>query len=307
LKVLHGPEGQERDRSGVLRILILEDSPLDAELIGARLSEGGIGCELVRIESRDAFAAALEEGGVDLILADYALPGFDGLSALRLAKELSPSVPFIFVSGTPGEEVAIETLKSGATDYVLKHRLERLLPAVRRAMREAEERRERERTEEELARLASFPRISPTPVLETAVVGESIFINPAAQERFPRLVEWGRRHPILVDLTSVYREIRESGGQPATRAVWVDDQGVMIEIVSSLTSQAASAPENACLYKELGDRERALQNLVKRLLGPQEEERRRVAYEVHDGLAQVAVAAHQNLQAFARRYAPETD
>ncbi len=303
MKVLHGPEGQDRDGSGVLRILILEDSLLDAELIGARLSEGGIGYELVRIESRDAFAAALEEGGVHLILADYALPGFDGLSALTLAKELRPSVPFIFVSGTLGKEVAIETLKSGATDYVLKHRLERLLPAVRRAMREAEE---RERTEEELARLASLPRLSPTPILETAVVGEPTFINPAAQERFPDLVESGRRHPILADLTSVYREIRESGGQPATREVWVDDQGVMIEIVGSLSSQAASALENAWLYKELGDRERALQDLVKRLLGAQEEERRRVAYEVHDGFAQLAVAAHQNLQAFARRYAPET-
>ena len=75
---------------------------------------------------------------------------------------------------------------------------------------------------------------------------------------------------------------------------------------SSLTSQAAVL-KNAWLYKELNDRERALQNLVKRLLGAQEEERRRVAYEVHDGLAQVAVAAHQNLQAFARRYAPETE
>ena len=150
MKVLHRPQGQGRDRSGVLRILLLKDCPLDAELVGARLSEGGIGCELVRVQSRDAFAAALEEGGFDLILADY-------------------------------------------------------------------------------------------------------------------------------------------------------------DIVSSLTSQAASALENAWLYKELDDRERALQNLVKRLLGAQEEERRRVAYEVHDGLAQVAVAAHQNLQAFARRYAPETE
>ena len=150
MKVLHGPQGQGRDRSGLLRILILEDNPLDAELVGARLSEGGIGCELVRVQSRDAFAEALEEGGVDLILADY-------------------------------------------------------------------------------------------------------------------------------------------------------------DIVSSLTSQAASALENAWLYKELDDRERALQNLAKSLLGAQEVERRRVAYEVHDGLAQVAVAAHQNLQAFARRYAPETE
>jgi signal transduction histidine kinase len=281
----------------VLGILILEDSLLDAELVGTRLSEGGIGCELVRVQSRDAFAAALEEGGVDLILADYALPGFDGLSALRLAKELRPRVPFIFVSGTLGEEVAIETLKCGATDYVLKHRLERLLPAVRRAMREAEERRERERTEEDLARLASFPRLSPTPNLETA--GEPTFVASATQQRFPNLVESGRRHPIFANLRPVYQEIGESGGQPATSEVWVDDQG--------LSSQAASALENAWLYKELGDRERALQNLVKRLLGAQEEERRRVAYEVHDGLAQVAVAAHQNLQAFARRYTPESE
>ena len=184
--------------------------------------KAGLGCELARVPSRDAFAAALEEGGIDLILADYALPGFDGLSAMRLAKELRPSVPFIFVSGTLGEEVAIEALKSGATDYVLKHRLERLLPAVQRAMREAEERRERERVEEELARLASFPRLSPTPIVETAVAGEPTFINPAAQEQFPGLVELGRRHPILADLTSVDREIRESGGEPVTSEVWVE-------------------------------------------------------------------------------------
>jgi PAS domain S-box-containing protein len=81
----------------------------------------------------------------------------------------------------------------------------------------------------------------------------------------------------------------------------------MLEIISSLTSQAAAALENASLYETLGNRERALQDLVKRLLGAQEEERRRVAYEVHDGLAQVAVAAHQNLQAFARRHPPESE
>src|SRR5215210_6843304 len=84
-------------------------------------------------------------------------------------------------------------------------------------------------------------------------------------------------------------------------------QDDMVEIISSLTSQAAGALENARLYETLGHRERSLQGLVKKLLGAQEEERRRVAYEVHDGLAQVAVAAHQNLQAFARRHAPESE
>jgi len=80
-----------------------------------------------------------------------------------------------------------------------------------------------------------------------------------------------------------------------------------VEVLSSLSSQAVSALENAQLYEELSSRERALQELVGKLLGAQEEERRRVAYEVHDGLAQVAVAAHQHLQAFARRYSPEAE
>jgi PAS domain S-box-containing protein len=351
LKVLRGAEGQDRNKSGVLRILLLEDSPLDAELIGAQLSEGGIVCELARVQTRDAFVAALEEGGADLILADYGLPGIDGLSALRLARKILPRVPFILVSGALGEEVAIETLKRGATDYVLKHRLERLLPAIRRAIREAEERSERERaeealrrseegyramfelanvgkaqadlamgrflrvnrklcritgysedellsmtfaelvhpedreedlarfrrmtrgetaeyaveeryvcknreviwvsvnaalirnasgqpwgavatiqditkrkrTEKELAWLASFPNLNPTPIVETAVASEPTFISPAARERFPDLVKLGQRHPILADLVSVDRDIRKSGGQPISSEVWVDD------------------------------------------------------------------------------------
>ncbi len=85
-----------------------------------------------------------EQGGFDLIFADYTLPSFDGLSALKIARQHSPRVPFIFVSGTLGEEVAIEALKVGATDYVFKTRLSRIVPSVRRALREAEERIELE-------------------------------------------------------------------------------------------------------------------------------------------------------------------
>jgi signal transduction histidine kinase/ActR/RegA family two-component response regulator len=91
--------------------------------------------------------AALEQGGIDLILCDYALPDFDGMSALKIARANWPAIPLIFVSGTLGEEQAIESLKSGATDYVLKERLARLVPAVRRAMQEVEERAERRRIE----------------------------------------------------------------------------------------------------------------------------------------------------------------
>lgn len=133
-----------------LRILHLEDSHLDAELIESTLSEHGLQCEAVRVESRMAYLKALEEGGFDLILADYSLPSFDGVSALDFAKEKCPDVPFIFVSATLGEELAVETLKGGATDYVLKQRLWRLGPSVRRALRDAQERKERKRAEETL-------------------------------------------------------------------------------------------------------------------------------------------------------------
>jgi two-component system sensor histidine kinase UhpB len=135
-----------------LRILDLEDDPLDTELIQANLAEGGIPCEITRVETREELVAALESGDFDLILSDYALPSFDGLSALKTAREIRSEVPFVLVSGAIGEERAIEALKSGATDYVLKQRLERLVPAVRRAVREAEERTERRRAEEALGR-----------------------------------------------------------------------------------------------------------------------------------------------------------
>lgn len=133
-----------------LRILHLEDSLKDAELIEATLAGEGLACEVVLLDTREGFVAALEQGEFDLILADYGLTSFDGLSALRIAKEKCPHVPFILVSGTLGEEVAIESMKRGATDYVLKHRLARLGPCIKRAVQEVEEMRERKRAEEKV-------------------------------------------------------------------------------------------------------------------------------------------------------------
>ena len=134
-----------------LRILHLEDNPTDAELIQAILETEGIICDVTRVDTQADFFASLEHGGFDLILTDYTLPSFDGLSALKIALEKCPDVPFIFVSGTLGEEVAIEALKIGATDYILKQRLSRIVPSVHRALREAKERGERKRAEALLA------------------------------------------------------------------------------------------------------------------------------------------------------------
>ena len=133
-----------------IHILMLEDDVADAELVQQALSRGGLAFTLIRAESKADFVRELEEQPPDLILLDYSLPGFDGLSALKIAQEKYPDIPFIFVTGTLGEEVVIEMLKSGATDYVLKNRLSRLAPAVQRALREAVERAERRRAEENL-------------------------------------------------------------------------------------------------------------------------------------------------------------
>ncbi|MDZ4853996.1 MAG: response regulator [Nitrospirota bacterium] len=133
-----------------LHLLHLEDDPLDAELISLTLVEGNISCRSQLVDTRQAFVAALKEGRKDLILADYSIPGFDGMTALTLARQYCPDVPFLFVSGTIGEELAIDAMHQGATDYVLKQRLGRLVPSVQRALRELNERAERKRAEEAL-------------------------------------------------------------------------------------------------------------------------------------------------------------
>jgi PAS domain S-box-containing protein len=149
-----------------LRILSIEDDPKDTELIQDLLEAENIACEVTRIDTQAALSASLEQGGINLILADYRLPSFDGISALKLAMKACPDVPFIFVSGTLGEEAAIEALKIGATDYVLKTSLSRLVPSVQRALREATQKAERKRAEDALrqseAYLAEAQRLSHT-------------------------------------------------------------------------------------------------------------------------------------------------
>jgi len=135
-----------------LRVLHLEDNPYDRELVVETLRAARLDCTITPVASQEEFEGALAELP-DLILADCNLPGFDGHTALELACQRCPDVPFVFVSGSIGEERAVASLKRGATDYVLKHNLEKLVPAVRRAIREADDRRQRARVEAELRQL----------------------------------------------------------------------------------------------------------------------------------------------------------
>ena len=131
-----------------LRILILEDDSTDAELVQRELRNAGITFSPMLVDSREEFIKGLEEFSPDLILADYKLPSFDGISALDISQEKCPDIPFIFVTGTMGEEWAVETLKRGACDYVLKDRIYRLASVVKRALQDAKERTERKHAEE---------------------------------------------------------------------------------------------------------------------------------------------------------------
>src|SRR5678816_2236045 len=132
-----------------LRILHLEDDPEDATLIRRRLEAEGLSVAIRQVQDLDSFRSALAGGDFDLVLSDFRLGTATGLDALEVRRQLRPDVPFIFVSGALGEERAVETLRNGATDYVLKDRQARLGQAVRRALREVAERRQRDRAEAE--------------------------------------------------------------------------------------------------------------------------------------------------------------
>ena len=167
--------------TSALRILLLEDDSGDAELIQELLEGEDFVCEVTRAQTRAEFLTALENVDFDLILADYKLPSFDGLSALNLALSARPDLPFIFVSGTLGEETAIEALKIGATDYVLKPRLSRLVPSVQRALREARERTDRKRAEETLREQANLLNLTHDAIFVRDMDGVITYWNHGAE------------------------------------------------------------------------------------------------------------------------------
>jgi diguanylate cyclase (GGDEF)-like protein/PAS domain S-box-containing protein len=174
-----------------IRVLLTEDVAADAELEVRELKRAGLRLQHRIVDTEESFTTALEEFAPDVILSDFSMPGFDGMAALAIAREVSPDTPFIFVSGTIGEEYAIRALKSGATDYVLKSNLVRLPAAVERAIAEARQRRERRRIEAELdiaqGRLASIIDSLPDVLWSTALPGRSItYVGPASRQVFGR-------------------------------------------------------------------------------------------------------------------------
>jgi PAS domain S-box-containing protein len=218
----------------VLCILHLEDDPDDAELVHRTLVREGLSCDIRRVASRDEFVSALAAGGIDLVLSDFALPSFDGLTALALVREAGDEIPFILVSGTLGEETAIDSLRSGATDYVLKTRLSRLAPAVARAVKEARERERRRQSEASLGESEARFRT----VFEKLPVGMVLFgrdlvvaeTNPA----HCRMGSWVREEIVGRD----YRDL-----------IWADDRDEFTRRVDDLFSERRQLHELEQRYR----------------------------------------------------------
>ena len=207
--------------SDELRILLLEDSPSDAELAEAELRKAEIGFTARRVETREAFLQGLEEFAPDLILADYALPHFDGMTAIQLARERAPSIPIIVVTGSIDEETAVECIKAGATDYVIKEHLARLGPAVEAALEGKRLREEAERAEAALklseATFRTLIESTPDAILVQRD-GLLLYLNPAARK--------------LLSVASASELI----GKPITGVVFREDVAILGELIQQVGS-----------------------------------------------------------------------
>jgi len=310
-----------------LRILILEDLPSDAELMAYELRQVQIAHSYRRVAEREDFVAALEANWPDLILSDFNLPSFDGLEALALAQAACPDTPFIFVSGAMGEEVAIDALKRGATDYVLKDRISRLGPAVQRALRETGERRERRqavaalRESEERYRL--LLKNIPAVVYKGYVDGAVDFVDEKVEELIgyqkrefeARNLKWldvlipedrGKfKEAFLEGLKTSksyvreYRIRREDG-----EVIWIQDRGQIIcgpdgkvEYVSGVFFDIT---ERRHAEEALRESEQRLRFLTSKLLSAQERERKRISMELHDELGQSLAVLKLQIRAIER-------
>jgi two-component system cell cycle sensor histidine kinase/response regulator CckA len=227
------------DGTRELAVLYLEDSEQDAELVSAALEEGGLRCKIERVDTEEAFVAALRSRQFDVILSDFSMPGFDGKSGLRIARETCPETPFVFVSGTIGEHAAVETLADGATDFVLKdHPFSRLVPVITGAIRESKERQLRadaeatlRRSEEKCRRL--FEHLA-VPLLITSPDGQFLDANPACI----RLLGYANKEEMLH--LDIHEAVFLEPGQPAELRRAVHGEGEIQDIEVKLRRKDGS-------------------------------------------------------------------
>jgi len=242
---------------GPLRILLVEDSPEDAELLCDQMLEAGLEASFERVDNEADMRVALADAVPDIVLSDLSMPGFSGYQALHILHELHPRVPFIFVSGTMGEETAVEALRQGANDYIIKHQPARLPSAVARAIREARGERERLRAEDELMRaqrlesmalLAAGLSHDLRNILQPLLIVPDLIRDRSDDPRIARLAdviaECGRRgHEVVESMLSFVRGSRLPSERVVLQRLF---QAVGMLLKSSL-------PANVDLHLEVRD------------------------------------------------------
>ncbi|BCB28668.1 sensor kinase [Sulfurimicrobium lacus] len=317
------PEGTN---ARALRLLLVEDSADDAELIDVELTLAGFEVALTRVESGPEMKDALETRAWDAIISDYSLPAFSAEAALATLQSSKLDLPFIIVSGHVGEETAVALMKAGAHDFVMKGRLARLAPALERELREAAMRRERHEAQERMEANEKLLRAMSSAMGDGILVldreNRLIFMNPEAE----RLLGWSEHElanrdlhdtlhshkkadaphsretcPILnmTKLGGLYRCYDDvfvrKGGQPLTVSYVVTPIVEQGEIVAAVTVfQDITARKQ--MENELRESRRQLRALSEFLQTVREEERRRIARELHDELGQALTALKIDLE-----------
>ena len=287
-----------QSKSG-LQVVLLEDDASDAELIQVELQRSGMAVTWQHVTTESGFRDAIALAAPDLVLADYTLPGFDGLAALRILRDRWPDVPFVFVSGSLGEERAIEAVKSGATDYVLKDRMQRLPAVVQRALTEARERHERRKAElaleEQRVLLTALINNLPDLIYAIDSEGRLTVVNRSMLEdvKLPRHAVLGHKFSELGDSDFAHESEAQDAsvlrsGRPLVNQehAWVQRDGSVKWFITSRTPLRDAASGKViglvCAARDITSRK----ELEQEILEISNREQRRLGSDLHDGLGQ---------------------
>jgi two-component system sensor histidine kinase UhpB len=301
-----------------LRIVLLEDDPHDAELIQLELARNGMKVDWRVAAHESDFREALQPEFPHAVLADYTLPGFDGLAALKIAQRTCPDVPFIFVSGSLGEERAIEALKSGATDYVLKDRLQRLPAVVQRALTEARDRRKRRAAETALEeqRLLLSTLIDSLPEIVFAVntEGRLTVVNRALLDLLrkkredvlgKRLSEAWNEETVLDLESQAATAIRTGRSLMDQERAWISPDGAIRWYTYTMAPlrDRGTITGLVCALRDIT----AQKVLEQEILEISNREQRRLGSDLHDGLGQELTGLSLLLKGLEVQLAREAD
>jgi two-component system sensor histidine kinase UhpB len=312
-----------------IKVLILEHDENDLELLLYELKKGGLDFESKMVETKDQFSQALVDYSPDIILSDYSLPGFDGVTAFHLKQQICPDVPFIIVSGTIGEENAVELIRNGVTDYALKDKLFTVIPKIRRAIKETNERREKTIAEQNLRKserqLAEAQVISKIGSWEIGEAGEVIacsdelyhildmdldmplsfdiffgFVHPEDRDIVAKAqeiaIENGTFEPVqfrIISKAGVVKYIEGRGSQRRD-ATAISFIGTCQDITEKINAELQLARYSEQIAQERLDHQR---KLVRASIEGQERERAEIGRELHDNINQILAVTKAYIEA----------